>query len=805
MNNSLGMFDVAEREGRARHLLAAMLLVSSLLIGACESPTEKAASYLAQAQEHYEEGDLVKAEIEVKNTLQIQPKNPEARMLLARIAESRADFSEMAQNLRIAIESKPDFVEARVKLGTLYALGGAIELAEAEAVYLSTNGYDTAETRILNARVYAAKGDLEAGRAELEKALEMEPDNPQALGLLASVAASTDLEGALALIDQGIAVAEDDKPLRLLRIQLLQQAGRDDDVDAEYRQLLTDYPDELALGYQYARYLAEAGRVEEVEPVLRKVIDQDPENVEARLALTQFVAGTRGRQAAEEVLQEFVEEDPEAYELRMALAEIYQQTDRADEAYEQFGVIAEAVPNDDAGLTAKARMAGILLSQEDVEGGTAMLEEVLAIDSMNSGALLLRGALNIDQKNFRAAVGDFRTLLRKEPENKRAQLLIARAHTAAGDSVLAKDAYRRVLEMDPNDGIAPLELARLEIEARNTNAARKILEERLRIQPADARASRTLIAIMVNDKDFGEAEALARKVGELPGQEAIGDYLLGGVYQSQDQHDRAVEAFKKSLNQIPTAREPLQGLVGSLIRLERQDEAVAYLEKLSADYPDNLYAKTLLGQVLAGSGDEGAAQKIFESTLQANENWLPGYTALAGMAGDDISAQIDIYKRGLEAMPESQEMALLLGTAYERTGRIDEAIAAYEEVLRDNPDLPAVANNLAALLADHRLDDASLNKALELAKQFETSDNPAFLDTLGWVYYRLGEYEQGIPYLEEAVERAPKVAVLRYHLGMAYKATGKPSSAKRELEAALAAEGVEFTGIEDARAALAEL
>ena len=52
------------------------------------------------------------------------------------------------------------------------------------------------------------------------------------------------------------------QPLSPYELQLLQQAGRDADVDAEYRKLIDDYPDELALGYQYARYLAEAGRVD---------------------------------------------------------------------------------------------------------------------------------------------------------------------------------------------------------------------------------------------------------------------------------------------------------------------------------------------------------------------------------------------------------------------------------------------------------------------------------------------------------------------------------------------------------------
>jgi tetratricopeptide (TPR) repeat protein len=302
-----------------------------------------------------------------------------------------------------------------------------------------------------------------------------------------------------------------------------------------------------------------------------------------------------------------------------------------------------------------------------------------------------------------------------------------------------------------------------------------------------------------------DAEVEAKRVASIPGQEAVGDYLLGGVYQAQGKQEKAIAAFRRSLDRAPSAREPLQALVADLVRLDRADEAVAYLQKLSKENPDNFYAKTLLGQVLAGSGDSVAAEKILEATLDSNESWLPAYTALAGLQEGDVGAQIDIYKRGLVAVPGNQEMALLLGTAYERSGRIDDAIAAYEEIIEVNPESLAVANNLAALLADYRTDDASLAKALQLASQFSDSDNPVFLDTLGWVYYRLGEYDQAIPYLEKSVDIAGQVPVLRYHLGMAYKAVGKSKDAKEQLLLALADDNVSFTGVEDARSALAEL
>jgi len=321
--------------------------------------------------------------------LQIQPKNSRARYLLAEINEQRREYQDMASNLRAALEDNPDFPEARIKLGKLYAMAGALELAEEQTALLSDSDRELAEAKILQARIVAAKGDLEAAAVYLQEALLLEPANIEALGLLASVSATTDLDGALRLIEQGIASADDARPLRMLRIQLLQQSGsRAADVEAEYRSLMNDYPEEIGFGYQLARFLATEGRVDEVEPVLLQIIKNDPENVEARLALTQFVANTRNPEEAEKLLRRFADEVPEAYELRLTLARLYQQTGRNDEATVEYEQVARDAGNEDAGLTATARLAGIKLAAGDTDEGSELLEQVLAVDSVNADALL---------------------------------------------------------------------------------------------------------------------------------------------------------------------------------------------------------------------------------------------------------------------------------------------------------------------------------------------------------------------------------------------------------------------------------
>ena len=112
-------------------------------------------------------------------------------------------------------------------------------------------------------------------------------------------------------------------------------------------------------------------------------------------------------------------------------------------------------------------------------------------------------------------------------------------------------------------------------------------------------------------------------------------------------------------------------------------------------------------------------------------------------------------------------------------------------------------NNLASLLTE-KGDKANLDKALGLAKGFENADYPAFIDTLGWIYFKSGQNDRALPLLQKAVDKAPDVAVFQYHLGMAYYKKGDMKTAKGYLKKAVDAKS-KFPGIEEAKGTLAKL
>ena len=126
-----------------------------------------------------------------------------------------------------------------------------------------------------------------------------------------------------------------------------------------------------------------------------------------------------------------------------------------------------------------------------------------------------------------------------------------------------------------------------------------------------------------------------------------------------------------------------------------------------------------------------------------------------------------------------------LASIMEQGENYDGAISQYEYVLAQQPGLLVAANNLASLLADHRTDKASLDRAQALAASLRKTEVPQFKDTIGWVQYREGDYKTAGALLQEAATALPDVALIHYHLGMSYEATGQNAMAAEQFKTAL--------------------
>ncbi len=244
-------------------------------------------------------------------------------------------------------------------------------------------------------------------------------------------------------------------------------------------------------------------------------------------------------------------------------------------------------------------------------------------------------------------------------------------------------------------------------------------------------------------------------------------------------------AYSISLEKNPDAGAPLEGVVRILTSQNQADKAIDYLNEHLANYPSLVFPKYLLGSVYAQKGQFNTAEKYLEEVIAQNPESFRPYQTLASLYLNDLATQISIYRRGFDAIPDKENIGLLLATAYGNAGEYENRIEIYETILAINPDNIRAINNLAVSLLEHRSDTESHAEALRLAKRFESSSEPALLDTLGWAYYKNGEFKRARQYLENAIKPGDQHPLVHHHLGMAYFAEQELMPARRQLKKAI--------------------
>ena len=184
----------------------------------------------------------------------------------------------------------------------------------------------------------------------------------------------------------------------------------------------------------------------------------------------------------------------------------------------------------------------------------------------------------------------------------------------------------------------------------------------------------------------------------------------------------------------------------------------------------------LLGDVQLTKNSVDEAEKSFKAAITHQPKVDIGYQALAQLyiRQKKIDAALDTIQAGLKEQPDSANLHLTAAQIRELKGDYEGAISEYENLLKQQPGSLIVINNLASLLADHRTDKASLDRAQSLAVSLRQSQVPQFKDTLGWVEYRQGDFKDAISLLKDAAAAMPNLALVHYHLGMSYLGIGEP-------------------------------
>lgn len=802
--------DGMEGKGTMTKGMTALTVALMVAVGTswgCGGPEERKAKYRLRAQEYIQQGNFPKARVALRNVLKIDPKDAEAYFLYAQVEEKERNWRNAVAGYQQVVELKPDHEQALVKLGKFYLEGRALDKAAEMADRLLAKSPTHVSARALKISIQALSGQTAEATAQAERLAADAPTDVDAVLLLASlhtIQQRADL--AVPAIQRALERHPDNVELLDALATTLVRQGRPDEAEAILNRLVAVEPTMFSHRLRLMAFYDQRKAYDKAEGVLQEAIRLEPDNDQRRLALVEYVAKRRGTAEGEARLLAARRELPRSAKLWFAEGAFYEATGRPTQARETYEAIVKDYGTKPEGLEAQVKLAALDWKEGKADEADRRLQDVLKENPRSSEALLVRGKIALQRGNGKDATQDFRSVLKDQPELVEGHLLLARAYLATGEVSLARESLDRALMLNPGLNEAHMLLAGLDASAGRVKEARQRMEKLVEKEPGNLMLLGQLLQLQAQEKDWSQTEETLRRLRMAGAARAAADLAEGYLAAAQQEWDKAQTAIERAYEQRPLAPEPLVALVQLDMRRGRGVQAQQRLEAVLAEHPDHPYAEGLLGELLLAKGDVQQAMPHLEAAARLNPQWATPwghlarqhYTAKRWAEGDAVLVKALSFE-------DHEQLRLLLAGSLGAQRRFDEAMTHYEAVLKRNPKSLLAANNLAALLIDHRTDPKSWERALALSKPFEAQKpNPYLLDTLGWAHHKLGHGEEAVRLLKQATALAPEHPVLNYHLGAAYSKTGQREEAQAHLKKAVQA-GAPFDGLEDAKALLAEV
>jgi tetratricopeptide (TPR) repeat protein len=276
---------------------------------------------------------------------------------------------------------------------------------------------------------------------------------------------------------------------------------------------------------------------------------------------------------------------------------------------------------------------------------------------------------------------------------------------------------------------------------------------------------------------------------------AVGLYGLAAIFQQEGDPTNALAALTLSLMLDPSLEASHLMFAQVQSSLHHPDLARAALARIPAASPYASSARTMEAWTLV---DQGRGEDALVLARAAADGGDPrAKRALADMYrnAQRYADAEPIYTELIGAAPDDWRLYFSRGATRERLGRWPDAEADFRRALEISPDQPDVMNYLGYTWIDRgeHLQEglAMIQRAVELQPS-----SGAFVDSLGWAYYRLGDYDQALDQLEHAVELAPADPTLNDHLGDVYWRVGRRIEARFQWQRVLTLEPDDRAAIE---------
>ena len=560
-----------------------------------------------------------------------------------------------------------------------------------------------------------------------------------------------------------------------------------------YRRVIEQLPEDAVVRFEYAQLLRDLNVADEAAKQAREAVRLDPSFSEARRLLGSIELSGAGSDPAR--LDKAIEELKQAHKLAPDDAATTASLARALLARGRSGEAATLLDEIPEGrsqpglmrLTAEARAKSGRFREAE-----AIYRELLELDPGDRESQAALVDLYEDQDRFDEALALLQEMEKRDPENaaigERITLDFARAGRFGEAEKRARDQASRRPE---NRSIRRL-LASVLFEKADVGGGEKILRDLLKADPDDDAARRALAGELLRERRFGEARPLLeeslRRAGTDPKNAAERQWAqveLAYLFSLQKDYAAARKVLEPAAVS-GSAVNPRAVRILLLIARDTEDFTHGLAQARAAAAADKENAEWLgaVAEFQFRSGDRRPAAEALDRLAASKE-------AERALAAADVYARLKEYasavrvaRDAVKRFPESPDALFRLGSSLERAGNSAEAERVFSRLLEMRPNDSAAQNYLGYMWADRGENLEKAQVLLEKAVGREPR-NGAYLDSLGWVYFRMGRLETAQLNLLEAHRREPDDPTIEEHLGDLSERQGNVARAVSHWERAL--------------------
>jgi len=405
------------------------------------------------------------------------------------------------------------------------------------------------------------------------------------------------------------------------------------------------------------------------------------------------------------------------------------------------------------------------------------------IDPQDARVWELRAAIYRGNGNEDAAKNAYLKSLAEDSSNSDTYAYLAGWYGRDGQLDSTAWALRHMARLNPENYAVWFELARVELRSDSLIAAQQAFRKSADIY-SGIENSMALVGLGEVYEARGKLDSalISFKEALVVDSENIAVHRnLAGIYVRLDSLEQAARHARIESNLAPLDRNSARRLGMLYFFLDSLQQADSIFTWLIDSGERNPLNEQYLGRIKMRQGDADAALPHFRQVIQMTDTtddvWID--LALAYRTVNDTTHELSSYQHGLERVKERISKVRLLfslGAALERYGQFDSSVATFKRLLDLDPNHDGAMNYLGYMLADHNQDLKYARELIEKALEI-SPDNPAYLDSYGWVLYRMGKYKDARKYLERAVELDTD-PIMFDHLGDTYQALGKMEEAR---------------------------